>query len=616
MQAEPRVVLKGFCTTLATSHRHSTVIGDRNFKSRLYSRWLTWRRTRPRPACTPIIGAPGRHPKPHHLVPPPSMSAALVPVRPRSSRARCPTARSLFVDETAPEHRKKNQNRQTNQENEDPAICPTPRQEFSTQTLAVSRPSSNANLVNLQARAANVAPKTPRSLNKSQPLTSASVTIHKSSSRRLTKEAATKLAKLRNPFNALRDHEALSARPMNVGDEAAPPRRGFLHEQESVPRHGAEHVSFADDTFDDDSEEDDILYEARRLEQQEDRHRNLEQAHGPGSPEDEGQELEEEHGPVHHWAQQQDQRRNLEQAHDPDSPEDECQEDEEEHHHVSAPSTDTIYIRKARKIQASVGKPKAADYEEAAQEVLATAIKIFIGYLSTDNPYPDKMKELTYAKQAWSEACEWTGIQLESNTELIRMVAAYSWHLRGEMKTAARTFVEIVYGFEMSSKNSVRKRNRTLAKTLKTNDGFVYRNDDGIVLAHIYRPFPIPAIALILTAIEGAINEWVPGTRADVTFSVEAYREVFDHHVSALRRFDEASKELEILTKIRTHMADDGRVHAKVDPVDSHVPRSLGSDAFKNAIAEFSSRNGRLSESESDGEGGEDGNENAGQQNE
>ncbi|OBZ69791.1 hypothetical protein A0H81_10158 [Grifola frondosa] len=592
------------------------------------------------------------------------MSAALVPVRPRSSRARCPTARSLFVDETAPEHRKKNQNRQTNQENEDPAICPTPRQEFSTQTLAVSRPSSNANLVNLQARAANVAPKTPRSLNKSQPLTSASVTIHKSSSRRLTKEAATKLAKLRNPFNALRDHEALSARPMNVGDEAAPPRRGFLHEQESVPRHRAEHVSFADDTFDDDSEEDDILYEARRLEQQEDRHRNLEQAHGPGSPEDEGQELEEEHGPVHHWAQQQDQRRNLEQAHDPDSPEDECQEDEEEHHHVSAPKrvrtasfdddsrpsqrlhTDTIYIRKARKIQASVGKPKAADYEEAAQEVLATAIKIFIGYLSTDNPYPDKMKELTYAKQAWSEACEWTGIQLESNTELIRMVAAYSWHLRGEMKTAARTFIEIVYGFEMSSKNSVRKRNRTLAKTLKTNDGFVYRkigdtaderrglyqnkivqmmvnkiffknkNDDGIVLAHIYRPFPIPAIALILTAIEGAIDEWVPGTRADVTFSVEAYREVFDHHVSALRRFDEASKELEILTKIRTRMADDGRVHAKVDPVDSHVPRSLGSDAFKNAIAEFSSRNGRLSESESDGEGGEDGNENAGQQNE
>ncbi|OBZ72971.1 hypothetical protein A0H81_07163 [Grifola frondosa] len=306
---------------------------------------------------------------------------------------------------------------------------------------------------------------------------------------------------------------------------------------------------------------------------------------------------------------------------------------------ASMPSSqeDVVYVRKARKIQASIGKPKAADYEPAAQEVLAAAIKIFVGYLSTNHPYPDKMQELTFAKQAWTEACETTDIQLEVNSELTRMISCYSWHLRGEMKTAAKTFVEIVYGFQMSSKDSVRKRNRALAETLKTNDSFVYRklgnttnehhglyqnkiiqmmvnkiyyknkHDDGIVLSPVYTPFPMPALALVLTAIEGAIDEWVPGTRSDVTFSVETYREVFEHHLAALRNFDEASRELGILTKIRTRIADDGRVHAKVDPVNTRVPRSLGSDAFKNAIAEFSRKNGRLSDSESDADEEEDG---------
>ncbi|KZT05796.1 uncharacterized protein LAESUDRAFT_655250, partial [Laetiporus sulphureus 93-53] len=115
-------------------------------------------------------------------------------------------------------------------------------------------------------------------------------------------------------------------------------------------------------------------------------------------------------------------------------------------------------------------------------------------------------------------------------------------HFQSELKTTAHGYVETVFGFQMTGKIAVKKRNRALAEKLLKNDAFVYRKlgdmnnhykglyqhriiqliinrvwfkdkqDDGIVLDKVYHPFPFVAFAIVLTAIECTIDEWVSGT--------------------------------------------------------------------------------------------------------
>jgi hypothetical protein len=93
------------------------------------------------------------------------------------------------------------------------------------------------------------------------------------------------------------------------------------------------------------------------------------------------------------------------------------------HPRPESPSHSPGPIRKARKLHSSRGRPKASDYEHAAQEIISLAIKIYTSDLSSQNAYPDKMWELTSAKQAWIDACETCEIELGYNSKLIKIVS-------------------------------------------------------------------------------------------------------------------------------------------------------------------------------------------------
>ncbi|OBZ71020.1 hypothetical protein A0H81_09539 [Grifola frondosa] len=549
-------------------------------------------------------------------------------LHPPSTRMHRPSECMQYMDSELTEHTCKKVPHQENQENNAPGVAQP--NEFTTQTLSSNRASVNVNSINLNACTANVTPKTPLQLhnNGSQPgsnfhstgsqpsvklpsAKSASVTSHK-----LTAENAAKLAQLRNPFNAVPTGQSS---PKNVCKSTGhgghhkhamhkhtSARQGALDrfedgESDGEPgSHHKHHVDFApratirdavdmsnedeqdnlhwsgvkpfvdgdDDASSDDGERGIRTYAGRRTAEEHLMLDDCDEACLASDASNYGLAEPRKHG----WSSSLDndlqptQRTRSNPLNHPNDP--------------AAALINQSPMCKTCKINESNGKPKAADYEPTAQQVLRTVIKIHVGLLSTENPYPDRMQELVFAKQAWAEACEATKIYIEVNTELARMVASYSWHLQGEMKTATKTLVEVVYGFEVSSKTSIQKHNRAIAKTLKTNDTFVYH-------------------------IECAIDKWILGMRGDVTFSVETYREIYDHHLHELQNFDEASKELGILMKIRTCITDDGRIHAKVDPVNTRVPCSLGSDTFKKAITEYSSRNGHLSDSESDREDGD-----------
>lgn len=82
-------------------------------------------------------------------------------------------------------------------------------------------------------------------------------------------------------------------------------------------------------------------------------------------------------------------------------------------------------ITKALKIHESQGRPKAKDYDDLTQEVLATAISIYRSLVCSQKHggFPDHTKELDFVKIAWRRACEELDVRLEMTPELVKMVS-------------------------------------------------------------------------------------------------------------------------------------------------------------------------------------------------
>jgi hypothetical protein len=90
---------------------------------------------------------------------------------------------------------------------------------------------------------------------------------------------------------------------------------------------------------------------------------------------------------------------------------------------------------------------------------------------------------------------------------------------------------------------------------------FKNKRDEGILYADLFNPISVHSIALILTAvsntmdkkiiyyltilvqqIECNIDEWISGTKTEVTFWADDYRTIYDSHVSSLDAFGRFSK--------------------------------------------------------------------------
>jgi hypothetical protein len=89
---------------------------------------------------------------------------------------------------------------------------------------------------------------------------------------------------------------------------------------------------------------------------------------------------------------------------------------------------------------------------------------------------------------------------------------------------------------------------------------FKNKRDEGIVYPDLFNPLSVHSIALILTAvssfmdffhistnystqqIESNIDEWIPGTKTEVTFWADDYRAIYDSHLLSLTSFGKYSK--------------------------------------------------------------------------
>ncbi|KAG1719440.1 uncharacterized protein EDB91DRAFT_1065646, partial [Suillus paluster] len=131
-------------------------------------------------------------------------------------------------------------------------------------------------------------------------------------------------------------------------------------------------------------------------------------------------------------------------------------------------------------------------------------------------------------------------------------------------------------------------------------------SDEGIVYAKYFDPLPVQTIALILTAIECCIDEWMTGVKEDIKFSSVAYSPVYLIHLKSLRRFEERTAAYKLLGKIGVDLLDIARyvsdylchssskltfikrMHAGVDPLMAAVTiDSFTDDVFDDAIREY-----------------------------
>jgi len=275
---------------------------------------------------------------------------------------------------------------------------------FSTRTLVETRISNNAKHVDFQARVQTRGPPLS-TLNGSQGAPSASILLYTNvrvfhsflQRRRLTADAASRLTQLRSPSVTPQ-----ASRPSVPATTTTLPQPA-LHRTASLDSSGS-------------------VQQIRQAPSRNGSHDIEEDDHD--LPQDDGDETYQYRGNGIVFSDICSHLLTISGSHD-NGCDDSIMPSQGsgKHPRPESPSHSPGPIRKAIKLHSSRGRPKASDYEHAAQEILSLAIKIYTSDLSSQNAYPDKMWELTSAKQAWIDACETCEIELGYNSELIKIVS-------------------------------------------------------------------------------------------------------------------------------------------------------------------------------------------------
>ncbi|KAF8804477.1 hypothetical protein BYT27DRAFT_7225209 [Phlegmacium glaucopus] len=305
-----------------------------------------------------------------------------------------------------------------------------------------------------------------------------------------------------------------------------------------------------------------------------------------------------------------------------------------------APSCDSL--KELKVLRTSSGRPKAADYDDTTKALIINAISNYRSNISTVSAFPDNAREAEMLSQVWKDACVKLDIGAHITPRIAKLVnleidyrcdwqiTSRGSQLRGELKSKTRPLVEAFFGFKSGLNRKIIAKNRQTAEDLKDGKGFVYKvtdpdamkwkgmyqakvlqkvvnvmwfrnkQDEGVVHTVQFNPLTVPALALVLAAIECCIDEWITGIRTDIPFSTTLYKDVYEDHIHCLERFNKISKQ-KILPNILIKFYNRGRFHAGAQPISAAGAPTISDTAFYAALKEYEDE----SQTESDGENGD-----------
>lgn len=84
--------------------------------------------------------------------------------------------------------------------------------------------------------------------------------------------------------------------------------------------------------------------------------------------------------------------------------------------------SDGEHVTKYQKEAGGSRRPKAGDYDEITQEVLAVANTVYRCLVVAENPFPDPASTIRMAQRAWKLAREKTGVNVALTQRLIKIV--------------------------------------------------------------------------------------------------------------------------------------------------------------------------------------------------
>ncbi|KAJ8486759.1 hypothetical protein ONZ45_g14560 [Pleurotus djamor] len=276
-------------------------------------------------------------------------------------------------------------------------------------------------------------------------------------------------------------------------------------------------------------------------------------------------------------------------------------------------------------------RPKLADYPPDTQEILLRTIQLWRLRLFTTNAFPTVQDEAAWVGELWTEACKQLNATCTLEAKASRLITSRTSHTRGEVKTKVKPFVASTFELEAGQNPKLIAKMRKRVELLKEESHFTYaernkdpskrkglykgkilqkcvnaiwfanRRDEGITYAKSFSPLPIPALALILTAIENCLDEWATGVYTSLDFAAADYEAIYNDHLSALKELDKESKDIGLLTNIRTWLYNVGRFHTGAEAINAVRPTVLSKAAIKAALKEYEEDPA----TETDGEDGE-----------
>jgi hypothetical protein len=154
-----------------------------------------------------------------------------------------------------------------------------------------------------------------------------------------------------------------------------------------------------------------------------------------------------------------------------------------------------VPVAKAQKTSKHAGRPKAADYEVAAKEVILSAANTYRAFLASQGGFPTSSEELELVKRSWKRAHDDSEMDqmMALTPDIVRIVSfsirvsfkflaltvnikvkARGSQVRGEAKTKTAPLVEALYGFDSGRSKRAIAENRKKAEELKSDKGFVF----------------------------------------------------------------------------------------------------------------------------------------------
>ncbi|KAI0287572.1 hypothetical protein BC826DRAFT_1117581 [Russula brevipes] len=289
-----------------------------------------------------------------------------------------------------------------------------------------------------------------------------------------------------------------------------------------------------------------------------------------------------------------------------------------------SPSLEIIgtYVRQAKKVKNRKGRSCANDFDASDEVLINQACIVYRCLISTENAFPSHMAEVEFAQRAWTDACQVLDVNVQPHPDALKIVMRRGSQMRGEVKAKIRSLVLSEYEFRTSQSSKSREYNLKRAAALKDDLNFTYkslkfcqpdglvaerkglyqnviiqkavniiwfahRRDEGVEFPGYFHPFPLNAIALVLTAIECGIDEWISGSHEDIDFKSSDYAKIYQDNVNMLNVFKDKTEEFGIVPMMQKKLYRNGRFNSGAQPLSATQGHKLTAAAIQEAIQDW-----------------------------